>query len=142
LSDGNYAIIRFASSLFSFPHERENLLQRAQRIKDCQHPHLVRILDMGIEEEQAFVVQQYLPNESLRSHLKKLSPHGLELRDALTLISQVGEALAYAHQHHIVHGKIKPENILFESNGQAVLTDFKLSCDQEDLSSWKSNNEQ
>ena len=56
----------FASSLFRFPHERENLLQKVQRIKDCQHPHLVPILDMGIEEGQPFVVREYLPNGSLR----------------------------------------------------------------------------
>jgi hypothetical protein len=45
----------FATSLFRFPHERENLLQKAQRIKQLQYQHLVPILDMGIEEEQFFV---------------------------------------------------------------------------------------
>src|SRR5215475_8904522 len=67
----------FASSLFRFLHERENLLQRVQRIKQLQHPHLVPILDMGIEEEQPFVVREYLPDVSLRSRLKKLSPNRL-----------------------------------------------------------------
>ena len=70
----------FASSLFRFPHERENLLQKAQRLKKLQHPHLIPILDIGIEEEQPFVVRKYLPKSSLRSHLKKLSPDRLELR--------------------------------------------------------------
>src|SRR5947209_12978585 len=84
----------FASSLFRFPHERESLLQKAQRIKQLRHPHLIPILDIGIEEEQPFIVRKYLPNSSLRSHLKQLFPHGLELRDALTIVSQVGEALA------------------------------------------------
>src|SRR6266480_6356747 len=55
----------FASSLFRFPHERENLLQKAQRIKQLRHPHLVSILNVGIEEEQPFVVRAYLPNSSL-----------------------------------------------------------------------------
>ena len=41
-------------------------------------------------------------------------------------MSQVGQALVYAHEHHIVHGNIKPENILLDANGQAVLTDFAL----------------
>jgi len=116
----------FASSLFRFPHERESLLQKAQRIKQLRHPHLIPILDMGIEEEQPFIVRKYLPNSSLRSHLKQLFPHGLELGDALTIVSQVGEALAYAHEHTIVHGNIKAENILFDGNSHAVLTDFSL----------------
>jgi len=116
----------FASSLFRFPHERESLLQKAQRIKQLRHPHLIPILDIGVEEEQPFIVRKYLPNSSLRSHLKQLFPHGLELRDALTIVSQVGEALAYAHEHSIVHGNIKAENILFDGNGHAVLADFNL----------------
>src|SRR5579872_2098041 len=61
----------FSASLFHFPHERENLLQKAQRIKQLQHPHLLPILDMGIEEEQPFVMREYLPKGSLRSHLKQ-----------------------------------------------------------------------
>src|SRR6266852_1048383 len=116
----------FASSLFSLPHEREHVLQQAQRIQDCQHPHLVPILDMGIEDEQPFVVREYLPHESLRSRLRTLSPDRLELRDARMIVSEVGQALAHAHEHSILHGNIKPENIFFNANGQAVLTDFSL----------------
>lgn len=40
----------FTASLFHFPHERENLLRKAQYIKQLEHPHLLPILDMGIEE--------------------------------------------------------------------------------------------
>ncbi len=116
----------FASSLFHFPHEREELLSKAKRIKQLQHPHLMPILDIGIEQERPFVVREYLLNGSLRDRLKSMSPHRLELRDALTIVLQVGQTLAYAHEHNIFHGNIKPENILFDTNGQAVLTDFNL----------------
>jgi serine/threonine protein kinase len=81
---------------------------------------------MGIEKEQPFVVREYLPNESLRVRLKKLFPDRLKLGDALTIVLQVGEALAYAHEYDIVHGGVKPENILFDASGQVVLTDFSL----------------
>ncbi|HEY4034676.1 MAG TPA: serine/threonine-protein kinase, partial [Ktedonobacteraceae bacterium] len=121
----------FASSLFRFPHERENLLKKAQRIKELEHPHLAPILDMGIEQEQPFVVREYRPNGSLRNSLKKLSSGRLELGEALTIVSQVGQALVYAHERNIIHGNIihgniKPENILLEADGQIVLTDFSL----------------
>ncbi len=119
-------LILFTASLFSFPHEREAILRQAQRSKELQHPHLLPILDMGIEEEQPFVVRDYLPTESLRSRLKQLSPQQLELHEALTIVLQVGEALAYAHQQHILHGNVKPENIFFDTNGQVLLTDFTL----------------
>ncbi len=116
----------FTSSLFRFPHEREKLLSKAQRIKNLHHPHLAPILDMGIEQDQPLVVREYLPNGSLRSRLKKLSSHRLELGEALSIVSQVGRALAYAHEHNIAHGNISPENILLNTSDQAVLTDFNL----------------
>ncbi len=116
----------FASSLLRFPHEREKLLQKARSLKELQHRHLVPILDAGIAEDRLFVVREYLPKGSLRHRLKKLAPERLELGEALSIVAQVGEALLYAHQHHIVHGNIKPENILLDANGQAFLTDFSL----------------
>ncbi len=120
-------LIVFDSSLFfAFPHEFESLLQKAQRIKKLQHPHLLPILDIEVEQEQPFIMRNYLPNGSLRSHLKELSPQRLKLHDALKIVLQVGEALAYAHTHNIPHGNVKPENILFDAHGQALLTDFTL----------------
>ena len=50
----------FTQSLFRFPHEREKLLQKAQHIKEFEYQHLLPLLDIGIEEEQPFVVRQYL----------------------------------------------------------------------------------
>ena len=119
-------LIVFASSFFQFPQERAKLVLKAKSIKKLQHPHLVPILDMGIEQEQSFVVREYLPNGSLRSRLKNISSDHLTLREALSIVSQVGQALAYAHEQNIFHGNMKPENILFDADDQAVLTDFNL----------------
>jgi serine/threonine protein kinase len=116
----------FSASLFHSKRDCADLLRRAQRIKDCQHPHLQPILDMGIEQGQPFVVQEYLPDGSLRSHLKQIFPDRLPLQNALTIVSQVGQALVYAHERNIIHGNVKPENILFDANGQVVLTGFNL----------------
>ncbi|HEX3643587.1 MAG TPA: serine/threonine-protein kinase, partial [Ktedonobacteraceae bacterium] len=119
-------LIVFTASLFSLPRERENLLQQARRLQKLQYRGLAPIMDIQIEEEQPFVVREYLPNGSLRSRLKSLSPQRLELREALNIVLQVGQALAYAHEHQELHGSLKPENILFDANGQTVLTDFNL----------------
>jgi serine/threonine protein kinase len=119
-------LILYSSSLFSSVKEQKTFLQKAQLLKELQHPHILSLLHFAIEEKQPFVVREHLPNGSLRSHLKQLSSRQPELYDALHIVLQVGEALAYAHQHHIFHGNLKPENILFDANGQAVLTDFHL----------------
>lgn len=116
----------FASSLFRFPHERENLLKKAKHIKDLQHPHVVPLLDLGIEQEQPFVVRPYWPDGCLRDRLKQLSPGRLPLGEAFCIVSQVGQALLYAHERHIVHGNIKPENLLLDAAGQVLVADFSL----------------
>ncbi|HEX3643664.1 MAG TPA: serine/threonine-protein kinase, partial [Ktedonobacteraceae bacterium] len=71
-------------------------------------------------------VREYLPHESLRSRLRTLSPDRLQLREVLMIVSQVGQALAYAHKHDILHGNLKPENIFLDAYGEALLTDFSL----------------
>ncbi len=116
----------FAASLFPFPHDHEKLLQKVQEIQALEHPYLLPILDLGIEEGQPFVVREYLPQGSLRSHLLNLRPGRLELRVALTIVLQVGEALVYAHTRRVLHRNLKPGNILFDAHGHALLTDFSL----------------
>jgi serine/threonine protein kinase len=116
----------FAASLFPFPHDREKLLQKAQEIKALEHPYLLPILDLGIEEGQPFIVREYLPQGSLRSRLLKLHPGRLSLREALTIVLQVGEALVYAHTCQVLHRNLKLGNILFDAHGHALLTDFSL----------------
>jgi serine/threonine protein kinase len=125
-SERQVIVTLFSSSLFSSLSERKAFLQKAQHLKELQHPHILPLLDIGVEGEQPFVVRDYLSHGSLRSYLKELSSKRLELHDALNLVLQVGEALAYAHQQNIFHGNLKPENILFDTNGQALLTDFHL----------------
>ena len=114
----------FAASLFPFPHDREKLLQKAQEVQTLEHPHLLPILDLGIEEGQPFVVREYLSQGSLRSHLLNLRPERLPLRTALTIVLQVGEALVYAHTRGVLHRNLKLGNILLDAHGHALLTDF------------------
>ena len=91
-SEHQVVLVVFSSSLFSFPYDHENLLRKAQHIKNLRNQYFVPILDMGIEEGQPFVVYEYLPNGSLRSRLQNISPGRLELQEALTIVLQVGEA--------------------------------------------------
>ncbi len=119
-------LIVFSSSLFLSSHEREIVLEKARSLKALQHPHLVPLLDLGIVDGQPFVVREYVPSWSLRSYLKQLAPKRFPLQDALTLLLQVGEALVSAHSHQIFHGNLKPENILLDAQGRALLTDFAL----------------
>src|SRR5205085_8283103 len=69
----------------------------------------------------------YAPNGSLRDRIKMRAPHLLPFQEVLTILSQVGQALHYAHQRQVIHRDLKPENILFNARNEALLADFGLA---------------
>jgi hypothetical protein len=89
-----------------------------------QHPHIVPILAAGSGDGLLWYVMPYVRGESLRHRIKAAGK--LPVRDAVRILVEVADALAYAHRQGIVHRDIKPENILLEE-GHAVLTDFGVA---------------
>lgn len=102
--------------------------QREARLADqLQHPHLVRFIDFDQEDEQYYMVMDYVPGSTLEEYLKKHAP--LAPATALRIMSQLVDALGYAHQLGMIHRDIKPANIMFmdEDATHTVLTDFGLA---------------
>src|SRR5260370_18710997 len=69
---------------------------------------------------------EYAPRCCLRDRINRQSSRSVPVREALTILSQVGQALQYVHQLNIIHGNLKPENILFTASGDVLLTDFTI----------------
>lgn len=90
-----------------------------------QHPHILPVLDTGVveaAETRPFVVLP-LCEHDLRATLKQ--QQFLPLMKALPFLTQIAQAVDFAHSHGVIHGDIKPENILFvRSDTHAYLTDF------------------
>src|SRR5712692_2630681 len=97
----------------------------ARTIARLEHPHIVRILDFGVEDRIPFLVMSYAPNGTLRQH----HPRGTRLSpgDVLPNIKQVADALQYAHDEKLIHRDVKPENMLLDRNNQILLSDFGLA---------------
>jgi serine/threonine-protein kinase len=89
-----------------------------------QHPHIVPILAAGSGDGLLWYMMPYVRGESLRHRLKQSGK--LPVREAMRILIEVADALAYAHRMGIVHRDIKPENILLEE-GHAVLADFGVA---------------
>jgi serine/threonine protein kinase len=117
----------FNAACCPFDQPTENFLQKVERIKLLRHSCIVPILDIGIEQGQPYVVREYLTKDSLRHRLDYLSPQRMSLQEALKIIFQVGQVLCYAHEHHVLHGSLKPETIFLDSNGEILLSDFGLA---------------
>ena len=94
---------------------QERFRREARMIAHLQHPHIVRVLEFGIEEQTPYLVMDYISNGTLRS----VHPKGtrLPLEKIVPYVKQIASALDYAHQNRVVHRDIKPENILICSDG-------------------------
>ncbi|BCL78101.1 serine/threonine protein kinase [Ktedonobacteria bacterium brp13] len=104
----------------------EDFFIMARRFKQLSHPHLVPIIDIGLEEGKPYIVSDYIANGSLRQQLEHQPVRRLNLDEALRITRNIGTAIAYAHAHTIIHKDIRPENILFNEHGEALLGDFVL----------------
>lgn len=89
-----------------------------------QHPHIVPLLTAGETDGLPFFTMPYIAGESLRAKL--VAGGELPVQEAVRILRQVASALAYAHEHGVVHRDIKPDNVLL-SNGEAMVTDFGVA---------------
>src|SRR5450755_1174680 len=107
--------------------EREHFIQEAQFLHRLQHPHILPVLDAGFQDGTPYIIMEYAAKGSLQDRLDRQSGKPLPLAEGITIISDIGAALHYAHQQNIVHRDLKPDNILFNAKGEALLADFGLA---------------
>ena len=102
-----------------------NFIHEARVIAHLRHPHIVQILDFGIEDSTPFLVMEYAPNGNLRQRHPKGTR--LALETILPYVRQIADALQFAHDQKLIHRDIKPENILLGRNNEVLLSDFGIA---------------
>jgi serine/threonine protein kinase len=103
---------------------REFFQREAEVIAALEHPCIVPIYDFGWYGEQPYIVMRYMSEGSLDDRLAKSE---LKLTEMAHILKRVSEALDAAHAKTIVHRDVKPSNILFDSTGEAFLSDFGIA---------------
>lgn len=87
------------------------------------HPHIVRVRDQFYEDQIPCLVMDFVEGDNLFDFLQQRQSALLEV-EAVRLISQIGEALAFMHELGLVHRDVNPKNIICQRDGRAVLIDF------------------
>jgi WD40 repeat protein/serine/threonine protein kinase len=95
----------------------------AQLIAGLEHPHIVPLYDYWRDPDGAYIVMRWLRG----GHLRRLMENPLPLEKVMTITEQISSALAFAHQYHIIHLDLKPENVLLDEYDNIYLADFGLS---------------
>lgn len=105
--------------------DAEAFLNEMQAIGGLVHPNIARIFDVGVQDKVPYLVMEYARNGSLRRFYRRGYTHTPE--SILAHVKQISSALAFAHSMHIMHGDIKPENMLLGRQQEALLSDFGLT---------------
>jgi beta-lactam-binding protein with PASTA domain/predicted Ser/Thr protein kinase len=101
----------------------ERFRREAEHAAGLQHPNVVAVFDRGEFEGAYYIAMQYVEGNSL----KALIDAGLSPEQAVHLVRQVLEAARFAHRHGVVHRDLKPQNVIVDPEGKAVVTDFGIA---------------
>ncbi|HZO75509.1 MAG TPA: serine/threonine-protein kinase [Ktedonobacteraceae bacterium] len=98
--------------------------REARVLAQLDHPNILPVYDYGEEGDSAYLVMPHMAGGSLRDRMRK--QHMIPASEAIQLISQMLNALQYAHDRGLIHRDIKPGNMLFKADGTLLLSDFGL----------------
>lgn len=99
--------------------------REASAASRLSHPNVVDIYDVGEYEGLHYIVMEYVRGRTLKQLISQRGALGQD--EAVNIMKQLTGAVAQAHQHHIIHRDIKPQNILIKDDGTVKITDFGIA---------------
>jgi serine/threonine protein kinase len=97
----------------------------AQAAARLNHPHIVTVFDFGEQDDIAYIVMEFVRGRELAQAFADGEP--FTLSDAVRIMGELLDALAFAHARSVVHRDVKPANVMLDSGGRVKLTDFGVA---------------
>jgi tRNA A-37 threonylcarbamoyl transferase component Bud32 len=120
------AIKRLLPELASDEVFVSRLIAEAKLVVGMQHGNLVSVIDLAREDDDVFLVMEYVDGPSLRE-LLRARPRPLSLGVAMYVAMSAGTGLGYAHGRGIIHADISPSNLLLTTSGEVLVADFGIA---------------
>jgi serine/threonine protein kinase len=122
---GRIVAIKVLPKRHSSPEAVSKFTAEIRTQAQLDHKNLVRAFDAGHHRNVHFLVMEYVPGTNLRRLVRRRGK--LSMDEAISLISQAAEGLAYAHRQGLTHRDVKPSNVLVTPEGQTKLSDLGLA---------------
>src|SRR3954463_7572981 len=103
----------------------ERFRREARAVAQLSHSHVVGVIDAGEDDGRPYIVFEYVQGETLKERIRRLER--LPVGEAVAYAIEIARALGAAHQRHIVHRDVKPQNVLIDEEGTAKVTDFGIA---------------
>lgn len=97
----------------------------AQSAASLSHHNIVNIYDVGSDRKIYYIVMELLEGDTLKEHIKQNAP--LSDNETIKIAASIASALEHAHENHIIHRDIKPQNIIITKDGIAKVADFGIA---------------
>ncbi|MBN1260715.1 MAG: protein kinase [Anaerolineae bacterium] len=107
------------------PEFRNRFLEEARAAARLDHPNVVRIYDVGLDQSAPFIIMELVRGEDLKTLIRQQAP--LSAERALHLAQQICAGVGYAHRNGIVHCDVKPHNILVTPDDMVKVADFGIA---------------
>jgi len=107
------------------PEFVQRFTREARLIANLQHPHILPVHDFGESDGYTYMAMRFIRGGELSQWIEANRP--LSLAQVRRIITQIGDALDYAHGQGVVHRDVKPSNVLIDERGNCLLTDFGLA---------------
>jgi serine/threonine protein kinase len=126
-SETHVAVKLLTVPLSDFTESLSVLQREAHKLQTLPHPNIVRVIDCDRDGRTVFMTMEYLSGESLKRKLASPDLKGLPAKDAVHVLTCIASGLAFAHGNGIIHGDLKPGNVLVTDNGDVKIIDFGIA---------------
>jgi len=119
------ALKRLRAGLREDAESMARFSREARTVARLSHPGIVRLLDMGEDDDGPYLVMELVDGEDLKTRIGREGP--MAPREVARIGAQVASTLAFAHRHGVIHRDIKSQNVLMDRAGNAKLADFGIA---------------
>ena len=122
-----FAVKVLKSEIREHPEALALLREEVRRTRSLPHPNIVGVYSLNSDNSNVYMLMEYLEGKSLDALIDEDFGRGVPFERAWPLIQDMGSALAFAHDHSVIHSDLKPSNIFITTGGRVKLVDFGIA---------------